>query len=85
MIIIMMIVIITIIIIIIIITTIILSWSGQSRLVSVVGGPEGGFHRVAKGWGPTGPKISCFFPSPATIFLLSSLSWGSSRSFLVVF
>ena len=31
------------------------------------------------------PKISLFFPSPATIFILSSLSWGSSRGILVVF
>ena len=32
------------------------------------------------------PKISrFFFPSPATIFILSSLSWGSSCGILVVF
>ena len=31
-------------------------------------------------------KISLFiFPSPATIFILSSLSWGCSREMLVVF
>ena len=52
----------------------------------------------AEGWGPTGgglkggrpkgggPKISrFFFPSPATIFFLSSLSLGSFRGILVVF
>ena len=41
-----------------------------------------------EGWGPEflGPNISCFFfPSPATIFILSSLSWGSFRGILVVF
>ena len=40
-----------------------------------VGGPKGG-----------GPKISrFFFPSPATVFILSSLSWGSFCGILVVF
>ena len=31
------------------------------------------------------PKCLSFFPSPATIFILSSLSWVSSRGILVVF
>ena len=31
------------------------------------------------------PKFYAFFPSPATIFILSSLFWGSSRGILVVF
>ena len=31
------------------------------------------------------PKMSLFVSPPATIFILSSLSWGSSRGFLVVF
>ena len=30
------------------------------------------------------PKISLFFPSPATIFILSSLSWRSSRGIVAV-
>ena len=37
-------------------------------------------------WGPVeGPKFRAFFPPPATIFILSSLLWGSSRGILVVF
>ena len=34
---------------------------------------------------PDRPKFRSFFPSPTTIFILSSLSWGSSRGILVVF
>ena len=41
--------------------------SGTRRVGARRVGPEG--------WG--GPKIRAFFPSPATIFILSSLSWGS--------
>ena len=44
-----------------------------------VGAPKGGGRRV---WGP---KFRAFFPSPTTIFFLSSLSWGSFRGILVVF
>ena len=32
-----------------------------------------------------GPKFRAFFPSPAPMFILSSLSWGSYRGILVVF
>ena len=45
---------------------------------------HGGAQRV----GPRrvgGPKFRAFFPSPATIFFHSSLSWGSSRGILVLF
>ena len=40
-----------------------------------------------EGWGPKGarPKISRFFPSPATKFVLFFPLWGSSRGILVVF
>ena len=40
-----------------------------------------------KGWGPCGgPRISrFFFPSPATVFILFSLSCWSFRGILVVF
>ena len=41
-----------------------------------------------KGWGPEGwgaQNFAFFFPSPATMFILSSLSWGSSRGILVAF
>ena len=44
-------------------------------------GPEGW---GPEGWGPEGwrPKFRAFFPSPATIFFLSSLSWRSFRGIL---
>ena len=54
-------------------------------------GPEGVGQRrggAAKGWGPEGwgaQNFALFFPSPATIFTLSSLAWGSSRGIVVVF
>ena len=34
---------------------------------------------------PDRPKFRSFFSSPATVFFLSSLSWGSFRGILVVF
>ena len=48
------------------------------------GAPKGG---APKGGAPKGgrPKISRFFSLPATIFFLSSLSWGSFRGILVGF
>ena len=42
-----------------------------------------GHDRGPAGWGAQ--KCCAFFPSPTTIFFLSSLSWGSSRGILVVF
>ena len=47
------------------------------------GAPKGG---APKGGGPKGGgrKISHFFPTPTKHFILSSLSWGSSRGILVV-
>ena len=46
------------------------------------GAPQGGAPQV----GPEGWEAQNFaLPSPATIFILSSLSWGSSRGILVVF
>ena len=58
-------------------------WGGRR-----VGAPKGGGPNLEEGWGPEGwgSKISrFFFPSPATIFTLLSLSWGSFRGILVVF
>ena len=49
------------------------------------GAPQGG---GPAGWAPEGggrQKFCAIFPSPATIFILSSFSWGSSRGILVVF
>ena len=52
-------------------------------------GPEGWGPELLgpKGWGPEGgaQNFALFFPSPATIFFLSSLSWGSFRGILVGF
>ena len=47
-------------------------------------GPEGW---EPEGWAPEGggPKISSFFPSPATKFVLFFPLWASSRGILVVF
>ena len=48
------------------------------------GDQKGGARRVgARRVG--GPKFRAFFPSPATIFILSSLSWGSFRGIWVLF
>ena len=54
---------------------------------SWVGG-EGGAPWTQIKWGPEGweaQNFALFFPSPAAIFILLSLSWGSSRGILVVF
>ena len=51
-------------------------------------GPEGWEPKPRKGGAPKGgrPKISrFFFPSPAPIFILSPVSWWSSRGILVLF
>ena len=45
------------------------------------GPPSAGHPALRLGWGHEGWKaqnFALFFPSPATIFFLSSLSWGSS-------
>ena len=55
-------------------------FSNWDESVPNQGGGEEGW--ASKGGGP---NISLFFPSPVTIFFLSSLSWGSSRGILVVF
>ena len=49
-------------------------------------GPEGWEPNPRKGGAPKGggaQNFAFFFPSPATIFFLSSLCWGSSRGILV--
>ena len=46
-----------------------------SKEISTLGAEGLGARRVG------GPKFRAFFPSPANIFILSSLSWGSSRKF----
>ena len=57
-----------------------------------VGAPKGGGpkprrvgHRKVGHRRVGGPKFRAFFPLPATIFFLSSLSWGSFRGILVGF
>ena len=52
------------------------------------GGSKGGGPKVGpEGWGPQvwEAKISLFFPSSATQFVLFFPLWGSSRGILVVF